>query len=30
VRTVAGAGQTIHRDELDGFDGSTTALEGWI
>jgi pimeloyl-ACP methyl ester carboxylesterase len=27
VRTVAGAGHTIHRDDFDGF---MTALEGWI
>lgn len=27
IRTVAGAGHTIHRDDFDGF---MTALEGWI
>jgi pimeloyl-ACP methyl ester carboxylesterase len=27
VRTVAGAGHTIHRDDFDGF---ITSLEGWI
>ncbi|MET7617701.1 alpha/beta hydrolase family protein [Streptomyces sp. NPDC005408] len=27
VRTVAGAGHTIHRDDFDGF---MTSLEGWI
>ncbi|MCT4353514.1 alpha/beta hydrolase [Streptomyces sp. Je 1-79] len=27
LRTVAGAGHTIHRDDFDGF---ITALEGWI
>lgn len=27
VRTVAGAGHTIHRDDFDGF---MAALDGWI